>query len=73
MLLKRGDLIQFNLCHYEDCDYEPDWAMGLVLGPHHERDYLMRVYWFDDFEETFESVETSGPEYRMFSPGSSVG
>lgn len=71
MRLKRGDLIQFNLC--EGCDTEPDWIMGLVLGYHSERDHLMRVYWFDDFEETLELVDSLGPEYRMFSPGSSVG
>ncbi len=72
MYLKRGDLIQFNVLYdFGDCDEE--WVMGCVLGRHHERDHLMRVFWFDDFEETFEPVETSNPQYRMFSPGSSVG
>ena len=72
MFLKRGDLIQFNMLHgYGDLNEE--WVVGCVLGRHHERDHLMRVFWFDDWQETFEPVTLNGKEYRMFSPGSSVG
>jgi hypothetical protein len=71
VLLKKGDLIQFNTFHYTRDPAE--WVIGCVLGRDRERDHLVRVFWFDDWQETFEPVVQTGKEYRMFSPGSSVG
>ena len=73
MYLNKGDLIQFNIFHDFSEAYDEEWVLGLVLGVHPGNEYAMRVFWFDDYQETEEPSPQNGREYRMFSPGSSVG
>ena len=73
--ISRGDLIQYNLHTWANAPNDEDayWVIGLVLGPHDRGVHIMRVLWFDDWEETQESNPQCDEGYRMFSPGSSAG
>ena len=73
MRLRKGDLIQYNSSYWDRDFSAPEWVLGLVLGPACNRN-MMRVLWFDDFEETEENNPLGAhKEYRMLSPGNSVG
>jgi hypothetical protein len=72
--LRKGDLIQYNLNHWDGKNDElANWVVGLVLGIHTRGPHMMRVFWFDDYQETEEPNPQKDESYRMFSPGSSVG
>ena len=74
MLLRKGDLIQYNLNCWDEENVEPaSWVVGLVLGIHPRGKHMMRVFWFDDHQETEEPNPQGDKGYRMFSPGSSAG